>query len=68
VIALFGLGLFGALCALSAGALADSPSDSNARSTQPNESSGAFDALLFLLCLVGVVAAHVKRKRDDEDF
>lgn len=31
----------------------------------PKESSGTLDALLFLLCLVGIVAA--KRKRESED-
>lgn len=33
----------------------------------PNGESHTLDALLFLLCLVGIVAAQRKRARDSED-
>ena len=39
---------------------------SSALDPHERDSSATFDALLFLLCLVGVVAAH-KRKSADED-
>lgn len=40
---------------------------SSALDPSERKESLSFDALLFLLCLVGVVAAH-KRKSSDEDL
>jgi hypothetical protein len=35
--------------------------------TAPTGESHTLDALLFLLCLIGIVAAH-KRKSDEDEF
>lgn len=60
MITLVGLALLGlALIGFASDALADDRA--------PQDESGTLDALLFLLCLIGILAAKRKRDADPDD-